>query len=124
MRLERRGRRTGDGRGQSMIELALLMPVLGLLLLTVVDFARAYNVPQRLAAAATAGLRKCAALLRHHCVRRRHIHRDGHAGRWHCVAIAVVEPMMRGAGDTSARRGQSTVEFALITTVFLGLLLA
>src|SRR5438105_117590 len=48
MHLERVWRHTGDGRGQSMIELALLIPVLGLLLLAVVDFARAYNVQQRL----------------------------------------------------------------------------
>ncbi len=43
-----RGWRGGEGRGQSMIELALLMPVLCFLLLAVVDLARAYSVAQRL----------------------------------------------------------------------------
>jgi Flp pilus assembly protein TadG len=48
MHRERQWRRIGDGRGHSTIELALLVPILGFLLLTVVDFARAYRVQQRL----------------------------------------------------------------------------
>ncbi len=40
----RRGRRAEEGRGQSMIELALLMPALCFLLLAVVDFAQASSV--------------------------------------------------------------------------------
>src|SRR5205823_1897974 len=84
---------------------------------------RLYGVPKRHAAAATAGLRKYAAPL--HCVVGPDSHRDRHAGRWRCVAAGHRErAMMRGAGYASARRGQSTVEFALIAIVLVGLLLA
>lgn len=48
MRLERLRRRTGHGRGQSMTELAMLLPILAFLLLAVVDFAQAHSVQQRL----------------------------------------------------------------------------
>src|SRR5437763_12645521 len=48
MRLERLRRRTGHGRGQSLTELAMLLPILAFLLLAVVDFAQAYSMQQRL----------------------------------------------------------------------------
>src|SRR5918911_4877577 len=48
MRLERLRRRTGHGRGQSMTELAMLLPILAFLLLAVVDFAHVHSVQQRL----------------------------------------------------------------------------
>src|SRR5919204_5636696 len=48
MRLERLRRRTGHGRGQSMPELAMLLPILAFLLLAVVDFAHVHSVQQRL----------------------------------------------------------------------------
>ena len=48
MRLERLRRRSEHGRGQSLTELALLLPILAFLLLAVVDFAQVYNVQQRL----------------------------------------------------------------------------
>src|SRR5919201_6409516 len=48
MRLERLRRRTGHGRGQSVTELAMLLPILAFLLLAVVDFAQVHSVQQRL----------------------------------------------------------------------------
>jgi TadE-like protein len=48
MRLERLRRHTGHGRGQSMTELAMLLPILAFLLLAVVDFAHVHSVQQRL----------------------------------------------------------------------------
>ena len=48
MSLERLRRRAGHGRGQSMTELAMLLPILAFLLLAVVDFAQVHSVQQRL----------------------------------------------------------------------------
>ena len=48
MSLERLRRRTRHGRGQSMTELAMLLPILAFLLLAVVDFAQVHSVQQRL----------------------------------------------------------------------------
>jgi Flp pilus assembly protein TadG len=48
MSRERLRRRTGHGRGQSMTELAMLLPILAFLLLAVVDFAHVHSVQQRL----------------------------------------------------------------------------
>src|SRR5919198_3328053 len=48
MRLERLRRRTRHGRGQSVTELAMLLPILAFLLLAVVDFTQVHSVQQRL----------------------------------------------------------------------------
>src|SRR5918911_756800 len=48
MGLERLRRRTGHGRGQSMTERPMLLPILAFLLLAVVDFAHVHSVQQRL----------------------------------------------------------------------------
>jgi Flp pilus assembly protein TadG len=54
----RRRRFGGDDRGQALVEFALVLPVLLILLLGIIDFARAWNVYQVLTDAGREGARE------------------------------------------------------------------
>ena len=58
LRSARRARRGDPRRGQALVEFALVIPILLLLLLGVVDFARAWNVYEVLTDAAREGARE------------------------------------------------------------------
>jgi Flp pilus assembly protein TadG len=53
----RHRRRAGNRRGQALVEFALVMPILLLLILGLIDFARAWNVYQVITDAAREGAR-------------------------------------------------------------------
>ena len=58
LRSSRRSRRDDPRRGQALVEFALVVPILLLLLLGIVDFARAWNVYEVLTDAAREGARE------------------------------------------------------------------